>query len=122
MFIVPDGDMLVVEVRIAPNEIDRVHYSQKAVLRFTAFDQRTTPELTAEVVLVSADVSQDAKTGTNYFAVRITVPDEEVERLKGVTLVPSMPVESFIETGERTVLAYLVKPLRDQIMRAFRER
>lgn len=122
MYIVPDGDMLIVEVRIAPNEIDRVRYGQTAMLRFTAFDQRTTPELMGEVALVSADVTQDAKTGVSYFAVRIAVPDEEVARLKGVTLVPGMPVESFIQTGERTVISYLVKPIRDQIMRAFRER
>jgi HlyD family secretion protein len=122
MYIVPDGDMLIVEVRIAPHEIDRVHYGQTAMLRFTAFNQRTTPELMGEVTLVSADVSQDAKTGTSYFAVRIAVPDEQVDRLKGATLVPGMPVESFIQTGERTVISYLVKPMRDQIMRAFRER
>jgi HlyD family secretion protein len=122
MYIVPDGDRLIVEVRIAPHEIDRVHYGQTAMLRFTAFDLRTTPELTGEVALVSADVTQDAKTGASYFAVRIAVPDEEVARLKGVTLVPGMPVESFIQTGERTVISYLVKPIRDQVMRAFRER
>src|SRR5262249_56398386 len=74
MSIVPEGDMLTVEVRIAPHEIDRVHYGQTAMLRFTAFDRHTTPELTGEVVLVSADASQDAKTGTSYFAVRIAVP------------------------------------------------
>jgi HlyD family secretion protein len=122
MNIVPDGDMLTVEVRIAPHEIDRVHYGQTAMLRFTAFDRHTTPELTGEVVLVSADASQDAKTGASYFAVRIAVPNEEVAHLKGQTLVPGMPVESFIQTGERTVISYLVKPMRDQIMRAFRER
>lgn len=122
MFIVPDGDMLSVEVRIAPHEIDRVHHGQTAMLRFTAFDQRTTPELMGEVAFVSADLTQDAKTGVSYFAVRIAVPDEEVARLKGMTLVPGMPVEGFIQTGERTVISYLVKPIRDQIMRAFRER
>jgi HlyD family secretion protein len=122
MYIVPDGDMLIAEVRIAPHDIDRVHYGQMAMLRFTAFDQRTTPELMGEVALVSADVTQDAKTGVSYFAVRIAVPDEEVARLKGTTLVPGMPVESFIQTGERTVISYLVKPIRDQVMRAFRER
>ena len=122
LYIVPDGDMLSVEVRIAPHEIDRVHYGQTAMLRFTALDQRSTPELMGEVALVSADVTQDAKTGVSYFAVRIAVADAEVARLKGTTLVPGMPVESFIQTGERTVISYLVKPLRDQIMRAFRER
>jgi HlyD family secretion protein len=122
MYIVPDGDTLIVEVRIAPHEIDRVHYGQTAMLRFSAFDQRTTPELIGEVALVSADVTQDAKTGLSYFAVRIAVPDEEVTRLKGTMLVPGMPVESFIQTGERTVISYLIKPIRDQVMRAFRER
>jgi HlyD family secretion protein len=122
MYIVPDGDMMMVEVRIAPHEIDRVHHGQTAMLRFTALDQRTTPELMGEVTLVSADVAQDAKTGVSYFAVRIAVPDAEVTRLKGTALVPGMPVESFIQTGERTVVSYLVKPIRDQVMRAFRER
>jgi HlyD family secretion protein len=122
MYIVPDGDMMIVEVRIAPHEIDRVHLGQTAMLRFTALDQRSTPELMGEVTLVSADVTQDAKTGSSYFAVRIAVPDAEVARLKGTTLVPGMPVESFIQTGERTVISYLVKPIRDQVMRAFRER
>jgi HlyD family secretion protein len=122
MYIVPAGDMLIVEVRIAPHEIDRINNGQTAMLRFTAFDQRTTPELMGEVALVSADVAQDAKSGVSYFAVRIAITDEEVARLKGTMLVPGMPVECFIQTGERTVISYLVKPIRDQVMRAFRER
>ena len=122
MYVVPEGDLLTVEVRIAPNEIDRVRLGQTAVLRFTALDRRTTPELSGQVTLVSADVTQDAKTGNAYFMVRIAVPDEEVGRLEGMRLVPGMPVESYIQTDQRTVLSYLVKPLRDQVMRAFRER
>jgi HlyD family secretion protein len=122
MHIVPDGDMLIVEARIAPNEIDRVHNGQKAVLRFTAFDQRTTPEITGEVSLISADVTQDTRTGVSYFAVRVAVPETEIARLKGTPLVPGMPVECFIQTGERTVISYLIKPIRDQMVRTFRER
>jgi HlyD family secretion protein len=122
MYIVPDGDMLIVEVRVAPQDIDRIHKGQTAMLRFTALDQRATPELAGEVTMVSADVTQDSKTGANYFTVRITVPDTEVARLNGTTLLPGMPVEAFIQTGRRTVMSYLIKPMRDQVARAFRER
>jgi len=66
--------------------------------------------------------SADSKTGANYFTVRIAVPDNEVARLNGTTLLPGMPVEAFIQTGRRTVMSYLVKPMRDQVARAFRER
>lgn len=122
MYIVPDGDMLIVEVRVAPQDIDRIHQGQTAMLRFTALDQRATPELAGDVTMVSADVTQDSKSGANYFTVRITVPDTEVARLNGTTLLPGMPVEAFIQTGRRTVMSYLIKPMRDQVARAFRER
>jgi HlyD family secretion protein len=71
---------------------------------------------------ISADVSEDAKTGARYYTVRIGVPEHELARLGGQHLVPGMPVESFIQTSPRTVMSYLVKPLRDQIARAFREK
>ena len=95
---------------------------QKAVLRFSAFNQRTTPELNGEVSRVSADVSQDPKTGATFYTVRIAVPEAELARLNGLKLVPGMPVESFIQTGERTVISYLTKPLKDQIAKAWREK
>jgi HlyD family secretion protein len=106
MLIVPGDDRLTVEARIAPHDIDQVRIGQSAVVRFPAFNMRTTPELNGEVSRV----------------MRITLPDHELVRLMRQTLVPGMPVESFIQTGERTVIAYLVKPMRDQIMRAFREK
>jgi HlyD family secretion protein len=122
MLIVPAADALEVEAKIQPQEIDQVRVGQPAVLRFSAFNQRTTPELNGEVSLLSADVSEEQKTGTRYYTVRIAVPQSEIERLGGLKLVPGMPVESFIQTNSRTVMSYLVKPLRDQITRAFREK
>jgi len=121
MLVVPRADELIAESRIAPQDIDHVIVGQQARLRFPAFNQRTTPELTGEVLLVAADVSQDQKSGANFYTVRIKIGSGEVERLGGLRLVPGMPVEAFIATGERTVLSYLLKPLSDQISKAWRE-
>jgi HlyD family secretion protein len=122
MLIVPDGDDLRVEARIQPNDIDQVRLGQKAVLRFTAFNARTTPELNGEVSLVGADVNQDAKSGANFYVVRIALRQDEIDKLGAAKLVPGMPVEVFIQTNPRTVISYLTRPVRDQIARAFREK
>ncbi len=122
MLIVPRSDALTVEAKIQPQDIDQVRLGHRAVLRFSAFNQRTTPELTGEVSRVSADVSQDQKTGASFYTVRIQPAAGELERLRGLLLVAGMPVESFIQTGERTVISYLTKPLADQIAKAWRER
>jgi HlyD family secretion protein len=119
MLIVPDGDSLIVEAKIPPQEIDQVHMGQRAVLRFTAFNQRTTPELNGEIVRIGADVSQDEKKNESYYAVRIRVSDDELARLGRLKPVAGMPVEAFIQTTPRTVLSYLVKPMHDQITKAF---
>ena len=121
MLIVPAGDTLDVEARIAPQMIDQVRIDQVAVLRFSAFNQRTTPEIDGRVTRVSPDLVQDPKTNEHYYSVRIAIPEEEVKRLK-LQLVPGMPVECFIRTDDRTVISFLMKPLRDQIEKAFRER
>ncbi len=122
MLVVPTIDVLSVEVRIAPQDIDQVYLGQTAALRFMAFNQRTTPELIGAVRRVSADVSQDQKSGAYFYTVRIGVPDEEVQRLGGLKLIPGMPVEAFLQTGNRKALSYLVRPIKDQIVRAFREK
>jgi HlyD family secretion protein len=122
MLIVPQADVLEAEARIAPQDIDQIRLGQRAVLRFAAFNQRTTPELDGEVSRVSADVSEDEKTGAQYYTVRIAVADGEIARLGGLKLVPGMPVEAFIQTSPRTVLSYLIRPVHDQIVRAFREK
>jgi HlyD family secretion protein len=122
MLIVPQTDTLQVEAKIPPQEIDQLRIGQPAVLRFVAFSQRSTPELNGTVLRISADVSEDTKTGTRFYTIRLDVSPEEVARLGAVRLVPGMPVEALIQTSPRTVMSYLIKPLHDQLVRAFREK
>jgi len=122
MLIVPEADKLTVEAKVSPQEIDQLQLGQKALLRFTTFNQRSTPEIYGTITRISADISTDQRTGLSYYTVRMGLPPEEVARLGDVKLVPGMPVESFVQTGERTVISYLVKPLFDQLTRAFREK
>ena len=122
MLIVPDADSLTVEAKVDPKDIEQVQLKQKAVLRFPAFNAATTPEINGEVSRISADITQDQRTGQSYYTIRISIPTDQLARLGDVKLVPGMPVECFIQTGERTVISYLLKPLRDQLMRTFRER
>jgi HlyD family secretion protein len=95
---------------------------QKTVLRFPAFNVATTPEINGQVSRISADVSSDQRTGQSFYAIRISIPPDGFSRLGNAKLVPGMPVECFIQTGERTVISYLLKPLQDQLHRTFRER
>jgi HlyD family secretion protein len=122
MLVVPESDTLLAEAKVEPRDIDQVQIGQPVVLRFSAFNTRTTPELNGSVVRVGADTSTDQRTGQSYYLVRIAMTQDEIKRLGDVKLTPGMPVEAFIQTGERTMLAYLVKPLRDQLQRAFREK
>jgi len=122
MLIVPEADNLSVEVKVNPQDIDQLQLNQKAVLRFSAFNARTTPEIEGIVTRISADTSTDQRTGQSYYTIRISMPAEQIERLGNVKLLPGMPVEAFVQTGERTMLSYLMKPLHDQVMRAFREK
>lgn len=122
MLIVPTADELAVEVKIQPQDIDNVRLGQRAMLRFSAFNQRTTPEIEGTVSRVSADVTQDTKTGLSYYVARLSVANAQRARLGGVKLVPGMPVEAFLQIGERSVMSYLTKPLTDQIAKAWREK
>jgi HlyD family secretion protein len=122
MLIVPEADLLAVEAKVSPQDIDQLHVGQPAGLRFSAFNQRTTPEITGALTRISADVSQDQRSGQSFYVVRIGISPEQVARLGNVKLVPGMPVEAFIKTYDRTVISYFTKPLHDQILRAFRER
>jgi HlyD family secretion protein len=122
MLIVPEHDDLIVEARVEPQKIDQVKLDQTAALRFPGFNQRSTPELDGRVSRIAADVIDDQRSGQPYYLVRIAMTAEEIKRLDGLKLVPGMPVEAFIRTGERTMLSYLLKPLTDQARRAFREK
>ena len=121
MLVVPEADNLTAEAKVAPRDIDQLQLGQTAMLRFSAFNQRTTPELSGRLTRISADITTDENTGASYYTVRIAMAEDEVARLGDVTLVPGMPVEVFIKTHDRKVISYLVKPLSDQVMRAFRE-
>ena len=121
MVVVPQADNLTVEAKVPPQDIDQLSLGQPAVLRFSAFNQRTTPEISGNLSRISADITTDDRSGASYYTVRIAMTAEEVARLGAVALVPGMPVEVFIKTGDRKVISYLVKPLSDQVSRAFRE-
>jgi HlyD family secretion protein len=121
MLIVPEGDTLSVEARIAPNNIDQIRIGQSAMMRFSAFNQRTTPEVMGVLQRISADLATDQRTGMSYYVARIEIPESERARLNQ-RIIPGMPVETFIQTDARTVISYLVKPFTDQMNRAFRER
>ncbi|SRR5713226_769484 len=112
---------LIVEARVVPQNIDQLKLDQPATLRFPGFNQRVTPELLGRVSRIAADIIQDQRTNQNYYLVRISIAEREIERLSGIKLVPGMPVEAFIRTDERTMWSYLLKPLTDQARRAFRE-
>ncbi|MGO9701445.1 MAG: HlyD family type I secretion periplasmic adaptor subunit [Xanthobacteraceae bacterium] len=122
MLIVPESDSLLVEAKVEPKDIDQVQFGQAVVLRFSAFNMRTTPELNGTVVRIAADINTDQRTGQSYYLVRIAMTADQIGRLGDVKLSPGMPVEAFIQTGQRTMVSYLIKPLRDQLMRSFREK
>lgn len=121
MQIVPSADDLVVEARVAPKDIDQIRSGQQATLRLSAFSRENTPEVEGEVERVSPDLIEDQKTGMSYFTVRIVLSKKDLARADTLELKPGMPVEVFLKTSDRTVLSYLMKPLGDQISRAFRE-
>ena len=121
MLIVPMNESLTLEARVAPHEIDQLSTGRDAVVRIHASNQRTTPELKGTVSRISADVTREQQTGLNYYTIRIDVPAEQIARLEGIRLVAGMQADVFVQTHDRTPLQYLIKPLQDQIARAFRE-
>lgn len=122
MLVVPSSDSLSVEVRVPSSDIDQLKIGRQGILRFTAFNQRTTPEVKGVLTRLSPDAVRDKDTGQFYYTARITPDSGDLARLADKKLVPGMPVEAFIETSPRTALSYLTKPLTDQFERAFRER
>ena len=122
LFLVPQDRPLVITVQVPPIHIDEVHMSQQVTLRFSALDQRETPELFGTVTQISADAFTDEQSSASYYRAEIMLSEGEMERLpEGSVLVPGMPVEAFLRTADRTPLAYLVKPFTDYFTKAFRE-
>lgn len=121
LFIVPEDRPLVIVARIPPTRIDEIRPGQPVTLRFPAFSGRMTPELEGRLERISADVMTDEGTRTSYYRADITIPETEEARLGGRALLPGMPAEVLIRTGERSPLVYLIKPFADYFARAFRE-
>jgi HlyD family secretion protein len=122
MEIVPDSDDLLIEAHVQPKDIDEVRLGQKAYVAFSALNQRTAPKLLGEVSYVSADTAKEREPNSPFFTVRVTIPEEERRKLGEAQLVSGMPAELFMQTGSRTMLSYLFKPISEQLGRAFVER
>jgi HlyD family type I secretion membrane fusion protein len=120
MSIVPEGAELIVEARIAPIDIDQAIAGQAARMRFTAFNQRTTPEIAGVVETIGAAATLDPASGQTYYLSTIAIAGG-ISKIGGKPIVPGMPTEVFLATGNRSALSYLVKPFTDQMMRSFRE-
>lgn len=122
MLIVPDDDHLLVDTRVSPLDIDRLHVGQAVSVRLSSFDVRTTPDLKGAIKAISPDLTRDQATGAQYYTVRLDIPDAEQRKLpKDARLVPGLPAEAFIETGNRTVWAYLIHPLAEGLTHTFRD-
>ena len=121
LFLVPQDRPLVIAARVSPLNIDEVSVGQDVTLRFSAFSSRTTPEIHGTLARVSADAVTDEATQMQYYRAEVTIPPAERARLGDLSLIPGMPVEVYVQTGERSPLAYLMKPLTDYFVRAFRE-
>jgi|TARA_B110000240_G_scaffold197700_1_gene253942 epimerase transport system membrane fusion protein len=119
--IVPDGQALVITAKVPPVDIDRMSIGLNAEIRLSAFNQITTPKVYGTVINVSADKLIDEATGLSYYQAQLDLLPESVEALVGLELVPGMPADVLISTGERTLLQYLSKPITDSFARSFLE-
>lgn len=122
MLIVPNDDPLAVEVRANPQDIDQIFTGQEVALKFPALNQQETPEVRGRVKFISADLSSDQRSGMSFYTVQVEIDRDGTPGLARQKLVPGMPVEAYLQTGSRTALSYMLKPLTDHMGRAFRER
>ncbi|MGO7087876.1 HlyD family type I secretion periplasmic adaptor subunit [Rhizobium leguminosarum] len=121
MLVVPENNELTVEAKVATRDIDQVHVGQSVDVRFSAFDQRTTPDVSGEITSIAPDIVKDERTGISYYPLRVKPKAESIARMKTIKLYPGMPAEVFIKIGDRTVISYLTKPLTDQMQHVFRQ-
>lgn len=119
--LVPEDDILIIDARVKPDDIERVYRGQSAQVRLSGLSQRSTPILKAEVLTVSPDRLTDQATGEPYFAARVMIPEDQLALLEGVELVPGMPAEVLIETGEQSALGYMLDPILASFRKAFRD-
>ncbi len=119
--IIPLAAGLRIEVQVDPRGIDEVFIGQQTEVSFTALDPRSTPKLQALVAQISPDAISDPRSGRSFYRIDLTLPEDQIARLNGQTLLPGMPVTAYLATSNRSVLAYLLHPLTSQMALAFRE-
>lgn len=119
--LVPQREHLLIEARVRMDDIDVVHVGLPAQIRLIAYRQRWTPSVDGTVQTVSADRLQDDRTGEAFFIARIELAPDALAKLPDVTLYPGMPAEVMIQTGARTALDYMLSPITESLVRAFRE-
>jgi HlyD family secretion protein len=121
LYIVPQDRPLLAAARVPVSHVDEVRIGQDVRLVFSSLPSRTTPEVSGRVTLVSADALADERTGMTYFRTEIAIDMHALQGVEGIDIVPGMPVDAFIRTGDRTPLSYLLKPFTDYFRTAFRE-
>ena len=119
--IVPVDQPLIVEARVNTSDIEKLFVGQSTRVRLSAFDQEEVPEATGMITEISADSLEDERTGEPYFLTQVRLDQTQPQDLNALELVPGMPADLFVNTGERTVLSYLAQPLRDRLARTFIE-
>lgn len=121
LLVVPEGHSLSIEIRVSPGDIDQVHVGQDVRLRFSSFNQRTTPEMMGNISYVSADIVPDPKQRADYYTALVQLKDPTMTTIGDKTILPGMPVDAFIVTTKRTAWSYFTKPISDQFQRALTE-
>ena len=122
MFIVPENDELIAELKIKPQDIDLLAEGMKAKIQLSAYKTRLMPKLNGVIINISADSFKNEMTGEIYFKARVKIPDAELRKLKAdVKLTPGMPIDGFLITGSRTLFQYLITPISESAYKAFRE-
>lgn len=119
--IVPVDQPLVVEARVNTADIEKLYVGQSTRVRLSAFDQGDVPEATGRIVDISADSLEDERTGQFHYVVQVRLDREQTDQITALDLVPGMPADLFVNTGERTALSYLAQPLSDRLARTFIE-
>ncbi len=122
MQVVPGGNQQTLDVRLSPLDIDKVFVGQGVSVRFSGLDARTAPELSASVSSIAPDLTREPHSGVQYYGVKVSLNPDEPQKLPANTaLIPGMPADVYIQTGDRTVLSYLFAPIADQMNRALRD-
>ena len=119
--LVPDRDRLVVEAKVRPQDIDQLRIGQSARVVFSGLERQTTPDIPARVIFLSPDQIQDSRTGRTYYRIRVQLDAKGMADAPQIALKAGMPAEVFVQTGDRSILSFLMKPLFDQLRHAFRE-